>query len=104
MVNMEPKSDKVVYKYSLQHALASKLLLIVATGGMLLGAAFGILGVLLVYRGATADTQLTLFGQKLSSGSVGVASLFIAAVTVVMVLRRVLKSFDGLMERTITKD
>jgi hypothetical protein len=97
---MQPQQP-VIYKYSLQHALASKLLIVVAVGSLLLGAVFGVLGVLLVYSGATADTQITLFGQRLSSGSVGVASLFIAAVTVVMLSRRVLKSFDELIARTI---
>ena len=97
---MEPQQP-LIYRYTLQHALASKLLIVVAVGGLLLGVIFGLLGVMLVYIGATANTQITLFGQTLSSGSVGVASLFIAAMTVLTISRRVLKSFDDLMTHSM---
>jgi hypothetical protein len=66
----------------------------IAIGTMILGAVFGGLGVLLVYLGATGDTHLKLFGQSMDSASVGVASIFIGAVTVILIIRRLLKSAD----------
>jgi hypothetical protein len=80
-----------------RYALAQKLLMLLAVGGLLLGLVFGGLGVMLVYLGATGNTSLKLFGQNLSTGSVGVASLFIAAVTVLVMTTRVLKAFRELI-------
>ena len=56
---------------------------------------FGTLGVILVYLGSTRNTDLKRFGQRVSTVSVGVASSFIAAITVILVIRRTLKSFDS---------
>jgi len=64
----------------------------IAIGVFLLSAILGIFGVVLVYLGAKGDTQITLFGQSMSTADVGVASIFICAVMVILVIRALLKS------------
>jgi hypothetical protein len=81
-----------------KYALANRLLVMLAIGGFLLGALFGVLGVVLVFLGVTGNTNLTLFNQTLSTGSVGVASLFIAAVTFVVTATRILAAFRVLFD------
>jgi hypothetical protein len=92
----DPLWENISSEQRLRYALGTKLLVIVAVGGIILGAAFGTLGVLLVYLGATGSSDVTFFGQHISTGSVGVASLFMATITVILVIRRTLKSFDEL--------
>jgi hypothetical protein len=87
-----------------RYKLAQKLLILLAGGGLFLGLLFGCLGVTLVYLGATGNTELKLFGQTLSTGSTGVACIFIAAVTVLTVVRSVLKSFHHLIELGIRRE
>jgi hypothetical protein len=93
-----PTTTELKYKLSL------RVLMLIAAGGFLMGGTFCVLGVLLVYRDATApagDTQINLFGATLSSGSVGISSIFIAAVTVILVIRQVLQSFDAVLRTMI---
>jgi hypothetical protein len=58
-------------------------------GGLLLGG-----GIVLAYLGNTAQTTLTLFGNQLSSTSIGVALAFMGVVLVGFVIRRILVSLD----------
>jgi hypothetical protein len=51
-------------------------------------------GIWLVYLGATGGSEISLFGAHLKSSSVGVASLFLGAVTVVVLVRRSLGTLD----------
>lgn len=67
-------------------------------GGMLLGG-----GILLAVVGDAEQTTLDLFGNKLSSTSVGVTLAFIGAVMVVVSIRRVLSSLDEIL-RSIQPD
>lgn len=82
----------------LRYGLATKLLIILAIGALMLGGLFGTLGVLLVYLGAKGDSTIKLFGQNLSTGNVGVASLFVAAVTVIVMSGRILTTFRHLVK------
>jgi hypothetical protein len=93
---MEEQSE-----HPIDTALAKSLLLPMILGTIVLGGLFGVLGVLLVYLGAKGNSHIALFGQSIETADVGVASLFIAAVLVVVTLRRVLKSIDGF--KTIQK-
>jgi hypothetical protein len=68
----------------------------IVVGVMLLAGIFGCLGVTLVYLGAKGDTELNLFGQSMHTADVGVASIFIGAVIVVLVIRRVIKAAEAL--------
>ncbi len=81
--------------------LAKQLYLPMIVGTLMLGGLFGVLGVLLVYLGAKGNSHIALFGQTIETADVGVASLFIAAVVVVVTFRRMLKSMDGF--KTIQK-
>ena len=87
----------------LRYQLGTKLLVLVAVGGILLGVVFGVLGLLLVIKGSESASKIDLFGQSISTGSVGVAALFIAAVSVAIVVKRVLTSFDQLTQRRMLK-
>lgn len=69
----------------------------VAAGAFALGlAAFitGIAFVAFVAFGATGETKVTLFGQQLSTTSVGIAAMFLGVVPVTLLVRRVLRSLD----------
>jgi hypothetical protein len=75
-------------------ALTNIVFLLITAGTILLGGVFGILGVLLVYAGAKGNTHLTLFGQTLDTVDAGVASIFIGAVLVILIMRRLLGSIE----------
>ena len=62
---------------------------------MMLGAIFGGLGVVLVYLGAKGQTHIQIFGASLETADVGVACIFLAAVMVILVIRRLLKSVES---------
>ena len=63
--------------------------------GAVAGIAFAAFGVWLVIGGGEEGTStIELFGQTIETSSVGVACIFIGAVTVIITLRRVLKSLD----------
>ena len=83
--------------------LTRSLYVPIAIGIMLLGGMFGCLGVLLVYLGAKGNTNIMLFGQKMETADVGVASIFIGAVTVILVIRRLLKSAEKLTNQEINQ-
>ena len=57
-----------------------------------------ILGIILVYLGAKGNTDIRMFGASISTGSVGAASLFIAAMTVILISLRVLKELHSLLQ------
>jgi CHASE3 domain sensor protein len=71
----------------------------IAIGTMLLGAILGGLGVVLVYLGAKGQTHMALFGANLETADVGVASMFLAVVMVILVLRRLFKSVEAIIEK-----
>ena len=53
-----------------------------------------VIGVVLVCVGATGDSTIKLFGQELTTASVGLVVIFISAVSLVLLIRRVMKSLD----------
>jgi uncharacterized membrane protein len=68
--------------------------------GIFAGVVFGILGVALVYLGSRdAESIVTLFGQEIKTSSVGVACIFIGAVTAIMTIRRTFNSLDEAIRR-----
>lgn len=75
-------------------------LLFITFAGVLAGVVFAGLGVwLVVGAGETGTSLISIFGQELETTSVGVACIFIGAVTVMVTIRRVLKSFDIVLRR-----
>lgn len=58
------------------------------------GAFFGLLGVVLVILGATGTTDVKLGALSFNSTSVGIAAIFIGALTIILVVRRGLGSID----------
>jgi len=66
----------------------------VIIGAIVIAIVFVIAGIWLVYLGATGETNFTFFGQTFSSANVGIAALFLGAVTVVLLMRRSLSSLD----------
>jgi hypothetical protein len=53
-------------------------------------------GIVALVLNSKGDTQLRLFGADLNTGNVGVACLGIGLISVVLVVRRVLKSVESL--------
>lgn len=66
----------------------------VIVGSLIAGVALSILGVVLVYIGATGNTELSFFGQTFKSANVGIGAFFLGAALIVLVVRRALKSVD----------
>jgi hypothetical protein len=75
---------------------ASPTYKLVAIGAYVVGGIFGLLGVWLVYLGSQGNTDLSFFGQTVKTTNVGIAAIFIGAATVVLLIRRLLKSIDGI--------
>ncbi len=76
------------------------LLMTIVIGSFITGIALGILGIILVYQGATGDTEFTFFGQTFKSTSIGIAAIFLGATVIVLLVRRTLKS----VEHTISSE
>ena len=56
---------------------------------------FAILGVVLVLEGGeTGTSDISIFGQEIKTSSVGVACIGIAAVVLVMTVRRIVKTLE----------
>lgn len=53
-------------------------------------------GALLVWLGATGDTEMSLFGNTFKSQNVGIAAMFCGAVLAVLGIRRALLSLERL--------
>jgi hypothetical protein len=78
---------------ALEHA--SPILKLMIILGFVAGIIFALLGVWLVYLGATGDTEVSFFGQTAKSANVGIVAIFIGGVTVVSLGRSVLKTIRG---------
>ncbi len=76
------------------------ILRIVVVGSFVSGTVMAGLGVLLVFRGDSAETDFVFFGQTFKSQSVGIAAIFIGASMIVLVVRRALKSIDSAVNVT----
>ena len=75
---------------------SNTLLIVIAVCGSVVGLLLAGLGVVLVYLGATGSSKINLFGNSLSSESVGVAAIFIGRV-IIVAFRRVLTSHDAVL-------
>lgn len=89
-------------QYSDQFIAIRYLLVPIAIGVMILAAMFGLFGVGLVYIGATGATNLKMFGQSVETADVGVVSIFVGGVMVVLVLRRLMGTFEVLIKGSDT--
>jgi hypothetical protein len=84
--------ERVIYDDAIWHA--APILTFVSVGAFVVCSLIAILGAVLVYLGATGASQMNLFGQELSTTNVGVAAIFIGAVSLVILIRRVMGSLD----------
>ncbi len=75
---------------------ASNLLKIIVVGAYLISFSIVISGIVLVYLGATGDTEFSFFGQTFKSQNIGIAAIFLGAATIVLLVRYSLKSFNML--------
>lgn len=73
---------------------ATPVLRLVIVGGFITGIVLAAFGVWLVYLGATGRTEFVFFGQTFKSTNVGVVGIFLGAATIVLLVRRALKSLD----------
>jgi hypothetical protein len=86
-------------RYSYRALVVTRLYIAVAIGTFLLSIVVAVLGAVLVYMGAKdASTTMNIFGATVSTSSVGIAALFIAAITAVVIVRRLFKSAERLQE------
>src|ERR1043165_6311214 len=63
---------------------ASPLLRLMIILGFVAGVILALFGVWLVYLGSTGETKFRLFGQSFESANVGIAAIFIGAVTIIL--------------------
>jgi hypothetical protein len=70
----------------------SPILKLMTICGVIVALAFGLLGVWLVSLGSAGQTEFSFFGQTFKSANVGIGAIFIAGVTVVLVLLGVLRT------------
>lgn len=75
---------------------ARTILLFSMLATLLMGLALVVAGCVLVYLGATGHSEITLFGNQVSTGSVGVVGIFCGAVLGIMNTRRLLKALERL--------
>lgn len=80
------------------------ILRMVTVGAYIAEVGFAGFGSLLIYLGATGDTEFSFFGQTLKSTNVGVASIFIGTAALVLLIRRALKSVDAIMRVEEARD
>src|SRR5437868_5003766 len=80
-----------------RHVEAAKpVLVIIAIGILIVGTLLAAMGIALVFLGSTGATKMHFFGQSFDSANVGVASIFLGAATIVLVLRSLLKRLTEL--------
>jgi len=72
------------------HTLLSRI----ATITFVVGLFLSIIGIILVYLGATGNTEFNFFGQSFKSSNVGIAAIFLGSAMIVLNIRRTLTSFD----------
>jgi hypothetical protein len=65
---------------------------------LLMALALVIAGCVLVYLGATGHSEISMFGNTVSTGSVGAVGIFCGALLGIMNTRRLLKSLERLGE------
>jgi hypothetical protein len=79
---------------------ATPPLVIISILGALAGVLFGVFGIWLAFLGGpTAVSHIKLFGQEVTTESIGVACVFVGSITVLLTLRRVLKSLDIVLRK-----
>ena len=65
-------------------------------GTFMMGLAFVLAGIALVYLDATGSSELNLFGATISSTNAGIVSIFIGAVVLIRVINRAMKHITHL--------
>ncbi len=88
-----PKSPKNVL------TILSQIVLLTFAVGLLLA----IIGIFLVYLGASGDTNFNFFGQEFKSTNTGIAAIFIGASLIVLNTRRLLASLDKNQNPSVQK-
>src|SRR5689334_2684947 len=89
-------------KPSFRTTISLRLFVPIAIGTMILGGMFGAFGILLVYMGAKGASNIKMFGQNIETADVGVASIFIGALVVIIIIREVLKNAERLSRQKRT--
>jgi uncharacterized membrane protein YidH (DUF202 family) len=66
---------------------------------LIFGLALAAFGLVLVRLGHTGTAEMTLFGQSIKTTSIGIAAIFIGAVAVVRMVRRMFEWVDTAIRR-----
>jgi heme/copper-type cytochrome/quinol oxidase subunit 2 len=67
----------------------SPILKVMIWCGFIVGVVFGLLGIWLIYLGASGETAFSFFGQTFKSANVGIAAIFLGAAVIVLIMRSV---------------
>lgn len=82
----------------------SGIIKIILLGSFITGIIISGLGLLMIYQGATGETEFVFFGQKFKSTNVGIAAIFIGGSLIVLLIKRSLKSLDSVTKISLSKD
>jgi DNA-binding MarR family transcriptional regulator len=82
---------------------ASPLIKIIIYGVFITGLGFGLIGVWLVYLGATGETEFYILGQNFKSVNVGIGAVFVGGVIVAITIRRAIKTIELGMTHALTE-
>ncbi|MCC5935937.1 MAG: hypothetical protein JJU34_01525 [Lunatimonas sp.] len=83
----------------------SLLIRAIIYGTFIIGLGFALIGVWLVYFGASGETEIYFFGQNFKSVNVGISAVFIGGAIIVILIKRAFKSIDlGINNSTFNKD
>lgn len=81
-----------------EHLNSAKGLLYLIVGGTLVAAiCFIVAGLTLVYLGATGDSSVDLFGSTIKSENAGIVSIFLGAVTLIILFRQAMQKIEAIL-------
>lgn len=90
------KGRQMTHDSAIHLKTASPLLRIIVVGVLVAGLALAGMGIWLVRLGSSGATKMMFFGQSFDSSNVGIASIFVGAIVIVVVLTRLMKRMNEL--------
>lgn len=82
----------------------SSVLLIMIIGAYFISLVIFLVGIVLVYLGTTGGIEFSFFGQTFKGTNVGIATIFIGAVTLLLLVGRTLTSFDKTLQTSTPEE
>jgi len=76
----------------------SKLSKLIIIGAYLIGLFFVASGIIMVFSGASGNTEFSFFGQKFKSENVGITAIFLGAATIILLIRYSSKIYNSALK------